>query len=76
MITIEAPRVAGRQRAREDVSHLDLGPGSVVVVRFPERSAATPSYLDELILAVCLEGGARLTLKSLSERAKTESSTT
>lgn len=69
MTTIEAPRIAGRDRAREDVSRLTLDAGSTLVVQFPPRAAATPSYLDELIAVVCRERGARLVLRSLSERA-------
>lgn len=69
MTIIEAPRVAGRDRAREDVSALSLAPGATVIVQFPERASATPSYLDELIAAVCVEFGALLILRSLTERA-------
>jgi hypothetical protein len=69
MTTIEAPRIAGRGRAREDVAGVELRAGSTLVVQFPPRAAATPSYLDELIAVVCRERGARLVLRSLSERA-------
>lgn len=70
MTTIEAPRVAGRDRARQDVTHLALADGSILIVQFPERSSATPSYLDELIAAVCVERRAHLVLRSLSDRAR------
>jgi hypothetical protein len=70
MTTIEAPRIAGRDRAREDVAALDLRPGGNLVVTFPARASATPSYLDELVAVVCVESGATLVLRSLSERAR------
>ena len=69
MTTIDAPRIAGRDRARTDVADLDLPAGSTLVVQFPPRASATPSYLDELIAAVCADRGAHLVLRSLSARA-------
>lgn len=70
MTTLEAPRVAGRERARADVEELDLAPGATLIVAFPPRASGTPSYLDELIAVVCSERQARLVLRGLSERAK------
>lgn len=70
MTTIEAPLVAGRDRARADVAHLEPVPGSTLIVQFPLRSSATPSYLDELIATACAERGVKLVLRSLSDRAR------
>ena len=56
MTTIDAPRIAGRDRARTDVADLDLPAGSTLVVQFPPRASATPSYLDELIAALLADG--------------------
>lgn len=71
MTTIDAPRIAGRERALRDLEGVPLGPSTVVTVRFPERAAVTPSYVDELIASVCKKGGATLNLVALPERGKT-----
>jgi len=63
---IDAPRIAGRDRAREDLATVPLGPTSVVAVQFPDRASATPSYLDELVSVVCTDNGATLILRGLS----------
>jgi len=70
MTTIEAPRIAGRDRARADVEDLDLAAGSTLIVSFPPRASGTPSYLDELVAVVCGERRARLVLRGLSEHAQ------
>jgi hypothetical protein len=57
---IEVPQLTGgRERARALVDGLaDRMPGATIVVDFRRMVAGTPSFADELVIRVLVDGGA------------------